>query len=222
MKDYSNLRPEKFDFSNTGKIKNWFSNFVISPIESEGIIYNSVENYFQAHKTLDIRIRKYIASLTPGGAKSIGRKVKLRADWEQVKYDVMLSGLRLKFKIPNFKEQLLATGYDTIIEWNNWNDKIWGVSIKDNRGQNLLGNALMLIREELREIPRDIIEKAYNKETWAIIGKYVNNNGFLHTDHLNDPISIKLPEYQEFENTPKGYSCNTWVRPSELKNYENK
>lgn len=61
------------------------------------------------------------------------------------------------------------------------------------------------------------IRGAYNKETWALIGEYVNENGWLHTDHVHDPVSIHSPQYRTLKEYPKGYSCGVYVRPSELR-----
>jgi len=150
MKNWKEHRPESFDMRN-GHVQNWFSNMIIHPIVIDGITYMSTENYFQAQKSLDKEDHLCIANLTPSQSKRAGRKLILRPDWEEVKYSVMKTGLRTKFLHPAWNAVLLATGDEVIIEWNNWNDRIWGVSITDNMGQNLLGKALMEIRDELRQ-----------------------------------------------------------------------
>ena len=151
MENWSKYKPDSFEIVN-GWIRNWFSNMVISPMIIDGIVYNSVENYFQSHKSLDRDERIRIASLLPSISKKEGRKLKLREDWEEVKYEVMKTALRVKFNSKYWKDELLSTGDSIIIEWNNWNDKIWGVPINNCIGENLLGKALMEIREELKNI----------------------------------------------------------------------
>ena len=37
-------------------------------------------------------------------------RIALRPDWEQVKYEVMVFALRLKFRLPEYRAELLATG----------------------------------------------------------------------------------------------------------------
>ena len=95
-------------------------------------------------KTLDIEERKEIAALdTPGRAKRAGRKVHLRADWEEIKENVMLE----------LKEKLLATGAQCLVEGNTWHDNIWGSCSCDKcqrQGQNKLGQILMRVREQMR------------------------------------------------------------------------
>lgn len=141
--------PDDFE-TQGGWIQNWFSNMRRSPIVIDGIEYAAVENYFQSHKSLDPSEHIRISQLAPNISKREGRKLALRPDWEEVKYDVMMTALRAKFSQPYWRKLLLDTGDETIIEWNNWNDRIWGVSITDCLGYNLLGKALMEIREELR------------------------------------------------------------------------
>ena len=52
--------------------------------------YPTVEHAYQAAKTLDEDGRKAILEApTPGKAKRMGRKVRMRPDWEDVKLSVM-------------------------------------------------------------------------------------------------------------------------------------
>lgn len=48
--------------------------------EHEGVIYSSVENAFQAVKTLDLIGRRQFENCTAREAKKLGKKVKLRSD----------------------------------------------------------------------------------------------------------------------------------------------
>lgn len=76
----------------------WLSNFYPSQIEVDGITYPTVEHAFQAAKTFDMDVRRMISQVSaPSAAKTIGRTVVLREDWEQNKIDVMRDLLRLKF-----------------------------------------------------------------------------------------------------------------------------
>ena len=149
MKNWKEYRPESFEYIDKW-VKNWFSNMVVCPVTIDGIEYISTENYFQAMKSLNKEDHIRISKLAPNKSKHEGRKLPLRDDWEEIKFEVIKTALRAKFNIPEWKEQLLATGNSTIIEWNNWKDKVWGVTIDDNEGKNLLGIALMEIREELK------------------------------------------------------------------------
>lgn len=143
------------DLEYKGKwIKNWFSNMTPVKIEIDEIVFNSVENYYQAMKSNSKEIQKEIAIMSPFLSKKIGRKVIIREDWDEVKYKFMRAGLEAKFNIPEWKSKLLDTKDEEIVEWNNWNDKIWGVSIRDQEGDNLLGELLMGIRKELKEQSR--------------------------------------------------------------------
>ena len=133
----------------------FLSNYFDSPFEYEGIKYPTNEHFFQAMKTIDITERKMIAAAaTPGKSKRMGRTITLRADWEKVKNDVMLTGLRLKFQIPELKQKLLDTGAEVLVEGNWWHDCTWGrcnCERCQGRGENRLGQLLMQIRDELKE-----------------------------------------------------------------------
>ena len=127
----------------------FLSNFSNSKFCYEGIAYPTVEHYFQAQKTLDIKERERIAKLpTPGEAKRAGRRVKLRSDWEEVKDNVMLVGLYHKFKDPELRKKLMATGDEHLEEGNYWHDTYWGVC--EGVGENRLGQLLMAVRKGVK------------------------------------------------------------------------
>lgn len=128
----------------------FLSNFALCEVEFEGDKYSTIEHAFQAAKTFNKEERALIREAnTPAIAKQLGKKVTLRKDWEDVKVDIMYNLLKQKFSIPEFKEQLLATGNAKLIEGNHWNDKFWGVC--NGEGRNMLGELLMQIREEIKE-----------------------------------------------------------------------
>lgn len=130
----------------------FLSNFYASPLVSGGILYPTVEHAFQATKTLDKDHRLDISHLLhPGQAKSAGRNLKLRRDWEDIKVKVMTKLIRKKFKLEPLRAKLLETDNATLIEGNWWGDEIWGVSSKTGNGKNLLGKILMKERASLQE-----------------------------------------------------------------------
>ena len=85
-------------------------------------------------------------------AKSLGRMVNLRDDWEFVKVNIMLEITRAKFEQNlELAEKLLATGNAMLVEGNHWNDTFWGVDARNGKGENYLGKILMCVRRELRK-----------------------------------------------------------------------
>ena len=129
----------------------FLSNFYEHPIQYNGIVYPTNEHFFQAMKSLKEEERQMIAAApTPGIAKRLGRKVALRADWEQIKYDIMLLALRLKFCDKELREKLRKTGDEYLIEGNYWHDNVWGDCSCERccttRGRNELGRLLMQVR----------------------------------------------------------------------------
>jgi ribA/ribD-fused uncharacterized protein len=113
--------------------------------------YPTVEHFFQAMKTTDPAERaKILATKTAGEAKKIGKTVTLRKNWNQIREEVMETGLRAKFQQnPELKKRLIDTGDVNLIEGNTWGDTFWGEV--DGKGQNKLGKLLMKIRDELME-----------------------------------------------------------------------
>lgn len=130
------------------KGKNFFlSNFYSAPVIYNGFRFENNEAAFQAAKCPE-RTSEFCA-LTPKGAKHLGRIVKLRPDWESVKYDVMYEVCLAKFsQHSDLRVKLIATGDAELVEGNTWGDRVWGVC--GGVGENHLGKILMRIRNELR------------------------------------------------------------------------
>ncbi len=147
----------------------FLSNFYLCEIEYEGIIYPSSEHAYQAHKSNDIEIRKYVATLeTPGLSKKAGRLLDKRDDWDEVKFRIMKDILVIKFKDFEMSERLLETNFHNLVEGNYWHDNIWGDcscgKCKHILGQNHLGIILMDIRTEIFENKLNSQEKMKRNE----------------------------------------------------------
>lgn len=71
-------------------------------------------------------------------------------NWDNVKLGIMEELVGLKFRShPELAERLLATGDNTLVEFNTWNDTYWGVC--RGSGKNHLGLILMRVRARLKE-----------------------------------------------------------------------
>jgi len=115
--------------------------------------YPTVEHAYQAAKTTDKAERTGIRSArTPALAKKMGRQLKLRHNWTEIKLEVMETLLRKKFAVPFLHKALAATGDIPLVEVNYWCDNFWGdcgcQKCENIEGQNHLGKLLMKIRSE--------------------------------------------------------------------------
>ncbi len=149
---WAEIAPKTFIFDSKGQwVRNWFSNMVSEVVTIDGIEWNSVENYYQAMKSIDGDTQMLFPFLTPSGAKSMGRKITIRPDWDEYRIEVMRKALICKFhNNADNKSRLLQTEDSILVEWNNWGDKFWGVDIRTFEGENMLGKLLMEIRSTLR------------------------------------------------------------------------
>lgn len=129
-----------------------FSNFYLSDFTLDGIVYPTVEHYFQSKKFEGSVQEKYIRDLKhPAETAREGKRrdFPLRSDWENVKEDAMYEAIKAKFtQNPALKELLLATASQELVE-NSPYDSYWGVG-RSGKGKNRLGILLMELREELR------------------------------------------------------------------------
>lgn len=146
--------------------KSCFSQWFPGSFEENGIVYKTAEHYMMAGKARlfnDAEMEKEILkATTPNQAKALGRKVKDFDPklWDEHKYQIVTQGNLLKFsQNQKFKDFLLSTGDKVLVEASPY-DRIWGIGMleTDNRaenpllwnGENLLGFALMEVRDELR------------------------------------------------------------------------
>lgn len=146
----------------------YLSNFYYSEFIYEGITFGCSEQMFMYIKAKffgDEKIAYQIAKkhdLDPNYYKQLGRKVKNYDEvaWEANRYNFMVECLYLKFRQnKDIRDLLFATGEKELVEASKW-DCIWGIGLhkydpdcrnKEKwRGRNLLGIALMEVREKLK------------------------------------------------------------------------
>ena len=132
----------------------FLSNFYPAMITYDGIEYKTVENAYQALKTLDMDLRQKISKMTPSEAKVEGNRIKLRTDWDKIKVKIMYELVKQKFSNDHMLQwKLLQAKDDMIIEGNTWHDNFWGNcfcnSCRYIEGLNYLGRILMQVRKEL-------------------------------------------------------------------------
>lgn len=133
----------------------FLSNFYPCSITFNGRTFSSSEAAFQAQKCIDELEKDKFININASTSKKLGRKVKLRPDWEYIKDYLMLQIVREKFKQnPELAAALLATGNAYLCEGNHWKDKHWGICPEvghpGSDGLNMLGSILMIVRAELR------------------------------------------------------------------------
>jgi ribA/ribD-fused uncharacterized protein len=143
--------------------KTCFSQWWHCPFTINTISYPTAEHWMMAEKARlfkdDVQLANILATEKPAAAKAFGRKVENfdASVWEQKKGGIVINGNVAKFsQNPDLQAFLLATSNKIIVEASPL-DQIWGIGLDpDNplatqpekwRGQNLLGFALMEVRD---------------------------------------------------------------------------
>ena len=147
-----------FDVSNVRDALSAFSRLI-------SITFSSMEQYMMYRKALSFGDEKVatqiLATDNAAEIKALGRLVSGYDEslWNGIRQIVVYEGLFAKFtQNPDLRERLKDTGNAFLAECAV-NDRIWGIglSMRDPsrldrakwRGQNLLGYALMMVRERL-------------------------------------------------------------------------
>ncbi|KAK0355347.1 hypothetical protein LTR91_013226 [Friedmanniomyces endolithicus] len=162
-----------------GFLCQWYRCTFTDP-EYDGVSFNCAEQYMMYRKALLFKdtatAAEILKTTSPRKQKGLGRQIQGydQAKWEEARIAIVQRGNLLKFSqctnvasmkmddvgepVP-LKSLLLATGVHDLVEASPF-DEIWGIGFKAEValsvsraqwGQNLLGKALMYVREELRE-----------------------------------------------------------------------
>lgn len=133
--------------------------------------YCCMEQFMMAQKAElfgDEEIRQQILeSHDPRQMKTLGRNIRNfdQALWDRAKYSIVLNGNWCKFsQNRDLRDFLLSTG-DKVLAEASLYDAIWGIRLSTDspdaqnphkwQGENLLGFALMEVRDELRRITQN-------------------------------------------------------------------
>lgn len=143
--------------------------------EKRKVTFSCSEQYFMYLKALHFKSQSVVSKIIEGGKlpkdyKWLGGKDSLDeyvdAEWVKVRFEYMKRVLRLKFSSnEQLRQGLVGTGNAVLVEASPF-DKVWGIGLAkadkygntltdwENpnkwRGRNLLGLALMEVREELK------------------------------------------------------------------------
>lgn len=147
--------------------KSCFSQWWPAAFKDDQHIYPTAEHWMMAEKARLFNDaaaeEKILKALSPAAAKKLGRLVQHfdAATWDAKKFNIVVKGNLLKFsQYPKMKEFLINTGNNIIVEASPL-DRIWGIGMGADhehtenptlwRGQNLLGYALMEVRDQLKQ-----------------------------------------------------------------------
>lgn len=153
-------------FHNPKEENGYLSNWYMSKFIADNIEFTSMEQYMMYQKALTFHdygtANEILNTDDVAVIKALGRTVKNYDDdvWDEVRYEIVYEGLVYKFEYDDeLRKKLLSTGKETIVECAV-HDTIWGngLSMKSKDrfdknkwlGRNLLGTALMEVREYLR------------------------------------------------------------------------
>lgn len=143
-----------------------YGQWTTSPFTEGGDHYICAEQFMMAEKARlfgDRETRaKILATADPREHKALGRQVRgfVSDIWDRECLAIVVRGNLAKFtQNPGMLAALLATGDKQLVEASPL-DKIWGVGLRADdprihdssqwRGKNLLGEALMQVRAQLR------------------------------------------------------------------------
>lgn len=145
--------------------KSCFSQWYRAPFKIEGINYSTAEHYMMAEKARLFKdesvLNRILKARSPGEAKKLGRLVNgfNEEKWLDHRFDIVCRANQAKFsQDQKLKQFLLHTGKKVLVEASP-KDKIWGIGMSAThdhiynprlwKGLNLLGYALMFVREQL-------------------------------------------------------------------------
>lgn len=152
-------------FHNPTEEYGFLSNWYLSEFCLEGIVFSSMEQWMMYQKAKhfqdEIIAAQILETEDVAEIKALGRKVSGYEEhiWNGIRQIVVYEGLMAKFSQNEELRQALSGTKDAILAECAVKDQIWGIGLSMNdlkrfdpkqwRGQNLLGYALMMVREKL-------------------------------------------------------------------------
>ncbi|MNT40766.1 Swarming motility protein YbiA [compost metagenome] len=143
-----------------------FSQWWHSSFEVDGVKYKTAEHWMMAEQARlfddDIAIEKILKTNTPAEAKKMGRLVKNfnAVIWDQHKFEIVVNGNLHKFSQHDAMKTFLINTKERVLVEASPVDNIWGIGMAADhehienplkwRGENLLGYALMEVRDKLK------------------------------------------------------------------------
>lgn len=154
-------QPDASGAVGAGCLSQWW----LSPFTVDGVTYPTAEHWMMAGKARlfgdEQGLATVLAATNPGAAKATGRKVRGFDEdrWVKARYAIVVAGNMAKFgQHPDLRDFLRRTGERVLVEASP-NDRVWGVGMGAAnphvahparwKGRNLLGFALMEVRERL-------------------------------------------------------------------------
>jgi ribA/ribD-fused uncharacterized protein len=158
-------RPNRDGSVGPGCLSQWWE----QPFTVDGVVYPTAEHWMMAGKARlfgdDDGLAVVLAARSPGAAKDAGRRVRGFDEkaWRAARYDLVVTGNLHKFgQHAQLRTFLVTTGRRVLVEASP-HDRIWGIGLDASspdsrlpsrwRGLNLLGFALMEVRERLTAAP---------------------------------------------------------------------
>lgn len=152
-------------FHNPDEENGYLSNWYLSQFSVDEITFSSMEQYMMYKKAVCFQdydtAGRILETEDVSQIKKLGRKVSNYDEnsWNGVRQIVVYRGLLEKFgQNDELKKLLLETG-DSVLAECAVKDRIWGIGLSMTnpdrmdracwKGQNLLGYALMMVREDL-------------------------------------------------------------------------
>ena len=153
-------------FHNPSEDYGFLSNWYLSDFQIDGITFTSMEQYMMYKKAVCFKdeniANQILAEKNVVKIKELGRLVSGYDEhiWNGVRQIIIYEGLLAKFSQNEFLKGRLLDTKNSILAECAVKDRIWGIGLSltdpkrlipsEWKGQNLLGYALMMVRDRLK------------------------------------------------------------------------
>jgi hypothetical protein len=154
-------QPQNDSTTGPGCLSQWWP----APFTVDGVAYPTAEHWMMAGKARlfgdNQALAAVLAAASPKAAKAAGRSVRGFDEqaWAAARFDLVVAGNLVKFRSNPELSAFLATTWPRVLVEASPRDRIWGIGMTAShrdaqrpsrwRGTNLLGFALMNVRDRL-------------------------------------------------------------------------
>jgi ribA/ribD-fused uncharacterized protein len=154
---------DKYVFFYGSEFSNWYPSY----FEWKEQSFNCAEQALMWYKAMTFQnfcvAEDILSTTSPKKQKQLGRSVTGYNEntWSKIRFDIMVKILKAKFSQNDLLRNVLLSTENRVIVEASPTDRIWGIGLGEDdlgiedesnwKGQNLLGKALMEVREYLRK-----------------------------------------------------------------------
>lgn len=193
-----------------------FCNFAPYPVEIDGKMWKTTEHYYHAQRFAGTEYEEVIREIkTPFQAKEVAKSgiYPRRADWFDIKFDIMLKAVTAKFNQHNDLREILVSTGNAILKEHTELDHYWADG-GNGSGKSRLGEILMVVRRSFPEY-----DGIFYEPPWQAFATQKENKEFFTEGPGKEYLEKFKPWYYKLSPPARKEYDKYFVLPEKWKKF---